>query len=208
MKFVRRGRARDGSQAGRKAAALAAAFVLGTMGRPAAQAPAVPPGLRARPEPPGTLRPLNFIAIPVAPAAPLEAASPAPVVQPAPVRPPVVIRAPRPVPVAVAADEAAVPLPIRRAVIHHLGGTAVVDALRAAGQLRRLADDVELRVVDSVPEVPSIRYFYAEDAGAARVTAVALEGSGRFVVRGFPEYRPRPRPGLIEVWLPPPNLTH
>lgn len=106
-------------------------------------------------------------------------------------------------PAARTGDDAAVPLPIRRAVIHHLGGTSVVAALRAAGQLSRLADSVELRVVDDVPEVPSIRYFFPEDAGAARVAAVALAGSGRFQIRGFLEYTPPPRPGLIEVWLPP-----
>ena len=184
-----------GRLAGRSVAPLLAILVLGAAGPAAAQA--VPPGLRPNPAPPGTLRPLNFIAIPTAPE-PFQAAEP-----PSAQMPPGV-RAPRPARVVETEDTGFIGLPIRRAVIHHLGGTAVVDALRAAGHLRRLADTIELRVVDDVPVVPSIRYFYEEDAGAARVTAVALEESGQFQVRGFPDYRPRPRPGLIEVWLPRP----
>lgn len=178
MRPGRRGRTTGGASLFAVLAFGAAAF---------AQAQTVPPGLRPSPAPPDALRPPNFIAIPIAPEPPVPA-PPAPVAQPA----------------ADADDAAPLGLPIRRAVIHHLGGTAVVDALRAAGYLRRLADTVELRVVPDVPALPSIRYFYEEDAGAAQVTAIALEGSGRFQVRGFPEYRPRPRPGLIEVWMPAP----
>ena len=191
-----------GGLAGRGVAPLLAILILGAAGPAAAQAPAVPPGLRPAPAPPGTLRPPNFIAIPTAPE-PFQAVEPSP-----PPQPPAVVRAPRPTPaptpVAETEEAGSIGLPIRRAVIHHLGGRAVVDALRAAGHLRRLADTIEMRVVDDVPAVPSIRYFYEEDAGAARVTAVALEESGQFQIRGFPEYRPRPRPGLIEVWLPRP----
>ena len=187
--------------AGRGIAPFLAILILGAAGPSAAQTQAVPPGLRPTPPPPGTLRPPNFIAIPIAPE-PFQAAAPPPT------QPPAVVRAPRPMPVPTPVveteDAGSIGLPIRRAVIHHLGGRAVVDALRAAGHLRRLADTIELRVVDDVPAVPSIRYFYEEDAGAARVTAVALEESGQFQIRGFPEYRPRPRPGLIEVWLPRP----
>ena len=165
----------------------------------AAQAQVVPPGLRPSPSRPDPLRPLNFIAIPFSPG-PLASAPSASL--PTALPSPRTARAPRPVLVADTEGEALVGLPIRRAVIHHRGGAAVVGAMRAAGHLRLLADTIELRVVADVPALPSIRYFYEEDAGAAQVTAIALEESGRFQVRGFPDYRPRPRPGLIEVWLP------
>ena len=129
-----------GGLAGRGVAPLLAILILGAAGPAAAQAPAVPPGLRPAPAPPGTLRPPNFIAIPTAPE-PFQAVEPSP-----PPQPPAVVRAPRPTPaptpVAETEEAGSIGLPIRRAVIHHLGGRAVVDALRAAGHLRRLADTI------------------------------------------------------------------
>ena len=201
-----RGRtARDGAVR-RGLAFLLAMLALVTAVGADVRAQPVPPGLRPNPAPPGADRPPNFIAIPLAPAAPSSTPALAPAPRPPPSRPRAEAAAPNPSPAAPgpAADAPAIGLPIQRAVIHYLGAADAAGAQRAAGQLRRLADTIELRVVSDVPARPSIRYFHEEDAGAARVAAIALEGSGRFQVRGFPDYRPRPRPGLVEIWLPAP----
>ena len=189
----------------RRVALLLAFLFLGAVGEGRAQTQPLPPGLRPTPAPPGDRAP-NFIAIPLAPAAPAPTPAPSPGAPSAPSRVRAASPAPTPVPgpAPTAAETAPVGLPIQRAVIHYLGAVDAAGAQRAVDQLRRLADTIELRVVSDVPARPSIRYFYAEDAGAARVAAIALEGSGNFQIRGFPEYRPRPRPGLVEVWLPAP----
>lgn len=93
---------------------------------------------------------------------------------------------------------------VRRAVIHYRAGSAIEDAERLAGRARTLAGRVELRAVPATPSRPGIRYFFMEDAAAAEALAAALAGAGVgvFSVRGFPDYRPSPQPGTIEVWLP------
>lgn len=94
--------------------------------------------------------------------------------------------------------------PVRRAVIHYRAGSATEDVERLADRARTLAGRVELRAVPATPSRPGIRYFFNEDAGAAEALAAALAstGAGTFQVRGFPDYRPSPQPGTIEVWLP------
>ncbi len=58
----------------------------------------------------------------------------------------------------------------------------------------------ELRAVGSVPAAPVVRYFHAEDAGAAARLAARL-GPG-WAIQDFRALTPSPAPQTLEVWLP------
>jgi hypothetical protein len=64
---------------------------------------------------------------------------------------------------------------------------------------------VEVRVVDIRPDADMVRYYYAEDRDAALALRRELAGAGGDAgavgISDFTNYRPRPRRGLIEVWL-------
>lgn len=177
----------------RQQTAPLAGIAPGQADAPAPTAPGSTAALTPDPFPPAqTLRPPSqrldadaFIAIPT------------PEVLPVPPLPAVVPR--------VAAVQTGTPnATVRRAVFHYRAGSAPDDAERLAGRARAITGRIELRAVPATPSRPGIRYFFTEDAGAAEALAAALAGAGfgAFSVRGFPDYRPSPQPGTIEVWLP------
>lgn len=93
----------------------------------------------------------------------------------------------------------------RSIFIHHRAGSAEGQATAAdfKQQLDALARYTEIRAVQVLPSTPSVRYFYQEDADAARYLARLLEREGgHWTVKAFTTYEPRPRPGLLEIWIP------
>lgn len=90
-----------------------------------------------------------------------------------------------------------------RIVIHYpeRGGyersEELVRLLRALG-----AGEVETRPVRYAVERQSIRYFHAADREVAGTVGEAVGGGGRATVSDFTFYRPLPRKGTIEIWLP------
>ncbi|TBN42778.1 hypothetical protein EYE42_05000 [Paracoccus subflavus] len=138
---------------------------------------------------------------PVAPSAPAPAPQPTPAVSAAP-RSGAPAAAPRR---SVPETSAAVPtrtLAQARVVIHYpeRGGRARSEALV---RLLRALDtgEVETRPVRHAVERQSIRYFHAADREMAGIVGEAV-GGGRATVSDFTFYRPLPRKGTIEVWLP------
>ena len=97
------------------------------------------------------------------------------------------------------------PLRTRSIFIHHRAtsqeGQHTASNLKQ--QLSPLAGYTEIRAVQVLPDAPSVRYFYKEDADAAGHLASLLDpGGGPWIVKGFTTYEPRPRPGLLEIWIP------
>lgn len=90
-----------------------------------------------------------------------------------------------------------------RVVIHYpeRGGyersKALVRLLRALG-----AGEVETRPVRYAVERQSIRYFHAADREVSGIIGDAVGGGGRATVSDFTFYRPSPRNGTVEIWLP------
>lgn len=136
---------------------------------------------------------------------------PAPAPGPKPT-PPAVSAAPRTsVPVATSrtrVSKATVAAPSRtlaqaRVVIHYpeRGGyersEQLVRLLRALG-----AGEVETRPVRYAVEQQSIRYFHAADREVSGTIGDAVGGGGRATVSDFTFYRPSPRNGTVEIWLP------
>jgi hypothetical protein len=149
------------------------------------------PPTRAVPPPPPD-RPDLAVAIPPPPP-PQPSAPPAPPAPPAP--------AARPDPVA-RPDQAAAPL---RLVLHRPGNSpqarAMADWLVAT--LSPGFGPVETRTVSSGPGVPTIRYFHAADAASAGRLANALAAGGiAWRVQDLSHFRPLPRQGTVELWLP------
>jgi hypothetical protein len=116
---------------------------------------------------------------------------------------------PEPAPAPVAPETAAVAAP--RIVVHHGGdpeSTAVAGQL--ASQLQSAGfGAVEVRPVGFEVATTSIRFFFAGDRPAADrlTTAIGpfLSFHGRAVPGtpiGFTDYRPLPRQGTLEIWLP------
>ncbi len=102
---------------------------------------------------------------------------------------------------------AAAPQP--RVFVHYpQGGGSEAMAERLAD---RVGDagfaDVNLRSVPFAVETGSVRYFYAADRVFAERLIEALGGAGdgtetTWRLTDFTSYRPLPRPGTLEVWLP------
>ena len=98
-----------------------------------------------------------------------------------------------------------------RIVIHYPAGAESGElAQRLADQLRRSGrPDVELRPVAFEVGTASVRYFRVEDRVAAEKLVNALGPFLQFQGRpaptapvDFTDFRPQPRPGLLEIWLP------
>lgn len=105
----------------------------------------------------------------------------------------------------------AVPAAGPRVVLHH--GTdpdSTALAAQLAAQLTAVGyAGVEVRAVTFDVATASIRYFYGDDRGAAerliRAVGPVLAWNGRAAPStpiGFTDFRPLPRPGTIEIWLP------
>ena len=130
------------------------------------------------------------------------APAPAPAPEPRPAsrveRPPV--DRPR---AAVAEAEPSRTLAQARVVIHYpeRGGferaEEIVRLLRALGTA-----EVETRPVRYAVERQSIRYFHAADREASAQISLALGGGGWETPSDFTFFRPSPRRGTIEIWLP------
>jgi hypothetical protein len=93
-------------------------------------------------------------------------------------------------------------------VIHYPAGSgwgaAEADRLRA--MLGPHAEQVETRAGSRDAREPVIRYFFVEDAAAAKAVAADLSGTGvDWHVRDSTTDRPRPSRGTVEVWLPEPE---
>ena len=184
--------------------------------------PAAPvaPRMPAPPAPVGTPMPTAMAPTPLAPT-PLEptplgpvASAPTPLAAPLPPAEP---RAPRPRAEALAnaparIDEATTPEPKsgvladRRVVIHYRADSVAgeAEAQSIATRLLPGAGSTETRAVADVPRAANIRYFFAQDEGAARDLASMLgRGGTSWSVRDFTTYEPKPRAGTIEVWIPP-----
>lgn len=146
--------------------------------------------------------------------APDRASEPAPMPAPAPPPKPTppASAAPRPSAPAAAARPsvpkatAAVPsrtLAQARVVIHYpeRGGyersEGLARLLRAAGTA-----EVETRPVSYPVERQSIRYFHAADQEVSGIIGDLVGGGGRATVSDFTHFRPSPRNGTVEIWLP------
>jgi hypothetical protein len=90
-----------------------------------------------------------------------------------------------------------------RVVIHYpeRGGydraEEIVRLLRVLGTA-----EVETRPVRYAVERQSIRYFHAADREASAQISAALGGGGGETPSDFTFFRPSPRRGTIEIWLP------
>lgn len=91
-----------------------------------------------------------------------------------------------------------------RVVIHYperrgaIRPEALAERLRAAG-----AAEVETRAVARSVERLSVRYFHPADRAVSdRVGLLAGGEDGQAGVTDFTFYRPRPRAGTVEIWLP------
>ncbi|WP_234855669.1 hypothetical protein [Paracoccus everestensis] len=104
---------------------------------------------------------------------------------------------------AVAEAEPSRTLAQARVVIHYpeRGGferaEEIVRLLRALGTA-----EVETRPVRYAVERQSIRYFHAADREASAQISLALSGGGGETPSDFTFFRPSPRRGTIEIWLP------
>ncbi|WP_205966037.1 hypothetical protein, partial [Paracoccus liaowanqingii] len=90
-----------------------------------------------------------------------------------------------------------------RVVIHYPEGRGyarseeLVRLLRAVGTA-----EVETRPVRYAVDRQSIRYFHAADREVTGTISDLVGGGGRATVSDFTFFRPSPRDGTIEVWLP------
>lgn len=117
--------------------------------------------------------------------------------EPAPPRPPPATEA------ALARPPPPVRLGAPRVVVHFRAGSeagmaaaqGIAAALRDGG-----LEPTALRPVEGVPSQRVVRYFHAEDAGAAARLAGQL-GRG-WAIQDFRTYAPSPSPQLLEVWIP------
>lgn len=88
-----------------------------------------------------------------------------------------------------------------RVVLHALADSSKTD--RVAALLASKFGAVERRTVNTTPRALSIRYFFENDAAAARTVAATLELAGLpWRIQAFTTFLPLPRHGTIEVWMP------
>ncbi|WP_138464497.1 hypothetical protein [Poseidonocella sp. HB161398] len=100
-----------------------------------------------------------------------------------------------------AMERALAPIAAARVVIHHAAGSEAPRAL--AGKLRQAgAGEVEIRKVGFPVRSPSVRYFRAGDREKAAAACRLSFGTCRDELADFTGYRPLPRAGTVEVWLP------
>lgn len=108
----------------------------------------------------------------------------------------------RSVPKAIAAGRART-LAQARVVIHYPERGGYERSEELARLLRALgAGEVETRPVRYPVERQSIRYFHAADRNVSGDIGDLIGGGGRATVADFTFFRPLPRNGTIEVWLP------
>ncbi len=93
----------------------------------------------------------------------------------------------------------------RRVFIHYRGGSRRGAAV--ADDLARTLDPqfarTEIRTVAAAPGAAEIRYFFDEDAAAARALSRSLGGAhSPWRVRSFTGFAPSPSPGTLELWVP------
>ncbi len=93
----------------------------------------------------------------------------------------------------------------RRVFIHYRGGSRRGAAV--ADDLARTLDPqfarTEIRTVAATPGTAEIRYFFDDDAAAARALARSLGGArSPWRVRSFTGFAPSPSPGTLELWVP------
>ena len=93
-------------------------------------------------------------------------------------------------------------------VFVHYSASAVGAPATAMHLVRHLKAEgfaVEARPVEFSIPTNSIRYFFAADRERAEALRSSLEGQipgdAALTVMDFTSYEPRPRPGLIEIWL-------
>ena len=161
-----------------------------------------PPGLLALAEPPELPADLPAVAAAQLPAAPLPLLDEPPDMLDLP-EPPLAEPA-----LAALADppellpQAAAATP--RIVIHHPARTDA--ALRRAQALAATLPGAEIRAVRASPATPGVRFFFAADRDAAQALARVVRASAgaQVAVADFSHFRPLPRPGTLEIWLPHP----
>ena len=87
----------------------------------------------------------------------------------------------------------------KRITVHSLaaGRSSAETLVRAAAGAR---DELEFRTLRTTLRVAAVRYFHQADKVAAEELARRLGPSWQ--VQDFMFYRPSPRPGSLEVWLP------
>ncbi|TPG52373.1 hypothetical protein EAH89_18480 [Roseomonas nepalensis] len=172
--------------------------------------PASPPALpdlpdratvrsEAAPEPPAAPpvpAPATTAAAPPAPAPATTAEAPAA----PPLSPPA---APEPPPAPTAAVTVLPPSLPARVIVRMLSQAAQERSERPLAELGARFPDLVTRRGERGPSFPLVRYFFPVDAGNAEGIAGVLSAGGIAArVQDFSGYRPQPRPGTIEVWLP------
>ncbi|WP_052402111.1 ATP-binding protein [Muricoccus aerilatus] len=158
-------------------------------------APAVPTEPASSTPPPaaaeGNAAPAAEPSAPVAipPVPPLNQGFLAPPAPPAPAEAPARTEAPRG--------------PPARVIVHFLSATPQERSERLLAGLTARYPDLQVRRGGRGPSFAVVRHFLPADAGSAETVAGLLASSGvEARVQDFSSYRPRPRPGTIEVWLP------
>ncbi|SNR69591.1 hypothetical protein SAMN06265378_1181 [Paracoccus sediminis] len=122
---------------------------------------------------------------------PAEATKP-PGAEPVPVADPAPAAVPRPAPLSRA-----------RVVIHRSRSSDPRASRELARRLREAgAGQVEIRDVGFRMARPSIRYFHAGDRTVSDAVGDLVDPGRRDNVADFTHFRPLPRRGTIEVWLP------
>lgn len=168
---------------------------------------ALAPGERAVQEP----VPIDGLGMDDTPVAPV-ARSPAPAPQPAPAQPAQVVPVPpaalepdaKPEPRPLASEPAEASAPVR--VFVHFVPEDREEAEEVADRLEARGFPVAgLRAVEWAVRRPDTRYYYSADADAARAISEELtDFTGQLArARDLHDYPRPPRPGTIEVWLPP-----
>ena len=100
------------------------------------------------------------------------------------------------------------PLYVQKRAFVHYTANAVGAAATAMHLVRHLKAEgfaAEARPVESPIPANSIRYFFESDREQAEAVRSTLEGEipdgAALSVRDFTSHEPRPRPGVIEIWL-------
>ncbi|MGF1552813.1 MAG: hypothetical protein ACFBWO_09960, partial [Paracoccaceae bacterium] len=100
------------------------------------------------------------------------------------------------------APSAGAPAPAR-VVVHYADGALGRAAVLAERLRGRLAGAVELRRVPARVSRANLRFFHSADRPLAeRVSSLLAPEAPPGRVRDFTHYRPLPRRGTVEVWLP------
>jgi hypothetical protein len=94
-----------------------------------------------------------------------------------------------------------------RVFVHYSAGVvgAPATAMHLVRHLKAAGFAVEVRAIEFPIPTNSIRYFFDNDRAQAEALRARLEGQlpgdAALELMDFTSYQPRPRPGLIEIWL-------